>query len=76
MEMQMANTVTKVVMNMMGGDHTKGRPIAAVVAWCTPKLSRAARTMAMMMNAAHGLRFSRIGVRRAYRGKDRRRRGR
>ena len=33
MAMTVANVVTKMVMNVMAGLHTKGKPIAALVAW-------------------------------------------
>ena len=61
MEMTTAKTVTKQVMNRMGGDQAKGSPSAAVVAWCTPKLSRNPRTVAMITNAASAERLRRKG---------------
>eukprot|EP00982_Pelagococcus_subviridis_P010122 30969-Pelagococcus_subviridis.AAC.10 len=60
-EITTAKTVTNEVMNRIGGDHENARPIAAVVAWCTPKLSRNPLTVAMMQNAASAERFSRSG---------------
>jgi len=61
MAITVANTVTKTVMNAIGGLQTNGSPSAALVAWYTPKLSRNPRTVAMMANAATALFFSLSG---------------
>lgn len=59
--MTTANMVANAVMNMMAGLQWKGSPMAARVAWYTPKLSRNPRTVAMIMKAGTANRLSRSG---------------
>ena len=61
MAMTVAKVVTKMVMNVIAGLHTKGKPIAARVAWYTPKLSKNPRTQAMMRKAGSAYCFKRNG---------------
>lgn len=61
MAMTTAKMVAKAVMNMMAGLQWNGSPIAARVAWYTPKLSRKPRTVAMIRKAGTAKRLSRRG---------------